>query len=491
MKKIKEIEEVNGVKLDIYQKKIIEDNSQNLLVVAGAGSGKTLTIIGKIKYLVEVKKVKPKEILCISFTNETVNNLINKVGYKIDCFTFHKLSLEIIRSYKLGYNVAPDDLLEYLCSEYFSTLIYIYNYQKYVVDYLKENFKIKYTYDEIRLLYPELFENYIDSVINFIRKIKGNNHNIDNFHKYISKTKFSDKNKSFLIIVFHIYKLYLEELSSTYSLDFDDMITVATEYVHKWGIKAKYKHIIIDEYQDTSLVRFKLIKAIIEATNAKLMCVGDDYQSIYGFSGTTLDLFVNFNKYFEETKILKIINNYRNPYQLLKISTKFINKNHYQIKKYLRATKLLTYPIKIVYYSNASYKYKFNLLLEYLYQHNMKDVLILGRCNKDINNLMDEIKYKDMNLRYLTVHKSKGLEADNVILINMTSKINGFPSKLDEPKITKKIFKSKEKYPYSEERRLFYVALTRSRNNVFIMSDKNYESIFVTEIKSKTIELKL
>ena len=126
-----------------------------------------------------------------------------------------------------------------------------------------------------------------------------------------------------------------------------------------------------------------------------------------------------------------------------------------------------------------------------MYQHNMKDVLILGRCNKDINELMDEVKYKDMNMRYLTVHKAKGLEADNVILINMTNKINGFPSKLEEPKITNKIFKSKEKYPYSEERRLFYVALTRTKNNVFIMSDKNYESIFITEIKSKTIELKL
>jgi DNA helicase-4 len=121
----------------------------------------------------------------------------------------------------------------------------------------------------------------------------------------------------------------------------------------------------------------------------------------------------------------------------------------------------------------------------------MKNVLILGRYNKDINILMEKIEYKDMNLRYLTVHKAKGLEEENVILINMTNKIMGFPSKIKEPKITKKIFKSKERYPYSEERRLFYVALTRSKNNIFILSDKNNESIFVTEIKSKTIELKL
>ena len=96
-----------------------------------------------------------------------------------------------------------------------------------------------------------------------------------------------------------------------------------------------------------------------------------------------------------------------------------------------------------------------------------------------------------MPLKYLTVNKAKGLEEDNVIIINMTNKIMGFPSKIKEPKIMKKIFKSKERYPYSEERRLFYVALTRSKGNVYILSDKNHESIFVTEIKSKTIELKL
>ena len=90
MKTKNDIFDINGIKLDEYQKRIIMDDSQNLLVIAGAGSGKTLTIIAKIKYLVTVKKIKPKDILCISFTNETVNNLIihNKKMIPVDNFDF-------------------------------------------------------------------------------------------------------------------------------------------------------------------------------------------------------------------------------------------------------------------------------------------------------------------------------------------------------------------------------------------------------------------
>ena len=117
----------------------------------------------------------------------------------------------------------------------------------------------------------------------------------------------------------------------------------------------------------------------------------------------------------------------------------------------------------------------------------MKDIMILGRYNNDIYELMDKVKYNDMHLTFLTVHKAKGLECENVILINMTDKTMGFPTKLENPKIYKKIFKNKEKYPYAEERRLFYVALTRTKKNVFIMSPFSKESIFIQEIRSKTM----
>ena len=88
--------DIYGKKLDKYQKKVVLDDSERLLVIAGAGSGKTLTIVGKIKYLIEKKNIKEREILCLSFTNETVNNLIEKVHYNVSILTFHKLALQIL-----------------------------------------------------------------------------------------------------------------------------------------------------------------------------------------------------------------------------------------------------------------------------------------------------------------------------------------------------------------------------------------------------------
>ena len=92
---------INGMQLDQYQKNIVLDDSDALLVIAGAGSGTTFTILGKIKYLIERLNYKPNDILCISLTNDTVNNLKNKLenlGYKIDVYTFHKLGFKILNN---------------------------------------------------------------------------------------------------------------------------------------------------------------------------------------------------------------------------------------------------------------------------------------------------------------------------------------------------------------------------------------------------------
>ncbi len=482
-------DDINGYSLDICQRKIILNNENNILVVAGAGSGKTLTIIGKIKYLIEKLHYHPKDILCISFTNETVDNLIRKVGYKIDCFTFHKLGLVLLNDYHYSYKIADSLYLDYIVKEYFYYYIYQDNYSDYVYLYLHKNFKKYLSLSNLISEYPDLFNIYLKQLTSFIRKIKTNDFNYDDLLKIVNKVHRNDK--AFILIALRIYCIYQEELLSSNEIDFDDMLSISTRLVKSNSQVRNYKYIIIDEYQDTSLVRYNLIKELLLKTKAKLMCVGDDYQSIYGFSGCTLDLFVNFKKYFDNSKIMYINNTYRNSYEIIKISTKFIRKNHYQLKKRLHANFFLKNPIKLIYYNDVNYKTKFYRLLDYLDGINQKNLLILGRYNNDINKVMDKVMYKDLNLKYLTVHCSKGLEEDNIILLNMEDGLLGFPSKIKDDKVFNLVNNNRERFPYAEERRLFYVALTRTKNNVYIMVHENKTSIFIKEIRSKCIELKL
>ncbi len=490
---------INGYSLDSNQRKIILDKTKNILVVAGAGSGKTLTMIGKIKYLIEKEHVNPKNILCISFTNETVNSLKEKLQIDMDIYTFHKLSLEILKDHHIFFSIAEDDLLEYIVEEYLESNIYSNGYLIYVLNYFKfyiENNQ-NITIDKVKLEYPNLYKNYKKLIITFINRIKSNNHEINNFKKYLKRNKYifnrkkQFKNICFFIIAFDIYKVYLEEMNSTYSIDFDGMISLSNKIIEKYGMKRNYKYIIIDEFQDTSLIRYQLVKKIGEECDSKILCVGDDFQSIYKFSGCNLDLFVNFKKYFKPSRILYISKTYRNSLDLIKISYKFIIKNSYQLKKKLISDKKLKKPIKIVYYTRSNYKFKFYDLLDKLYFEEKKEVLVIGRCNHDINMVYDEelsngyLTYKDMKIRYLTVHASKGLEASNVIVLNLIDDVLGFPNKIEDDEIIKLCFKNKEKYLYAEERRLFYVALTRTKNNVYLMTKKSQESKFIVEIKRK------
>ena len=275
-------------------------------------------------------------------------------------------------------------------------------------------------------------------------------------------------------------------------MDFDDMIIKATKYIKDNGYNESIKYIIIDEYQDTSLIRFNLIKEILNNTNANLMVVGDDFQSIYHFTGCEIDLFLKFKKYFKNAKIRKIQTTYRNSNELVKIAGDFVMKNPKQIKKRLVSKKKLPNPIKIIYYDNIKLKLK-ELLLN-IYNSTKKPILILGRNNKDINYILDsELKinadkiiytpYKEIDITYMTIHKSKGLEWDNVIVINLRNNYLGIPSKIPEEPILRLVSNNHDKYPFSEERRLFYVALTRTKNYIYLLVPKNNPSVFVEEIK--------
>lgn len=605
IKNVNELNDINGYTLDYNQKTAVISDEVNTLVVAGAGSGKSLTIIGKVIYLVNVKKVKPEEILCISFTNDATNNLkknLNKNdNYNIDILTFHKLALRIIKQNKKNITIAGDNTLEVIVNTYFDEYIkndintikdlvnyftiyinlsnidsnkiktlkqseYVYNKYDYIISsylyinsinytykykedksifyvqdtqiinyhnienykqtskielfeihfeegtvlkYLEKKLKeqnIKFTKPDYKKImnnlkdYTNYFKQLKSLITTFINLFKSNDYDINNFDKiYKSVNKIKDKRernrqKIFIKITENIYSRYEYYLKENNKIDFNDMINEASHLVDKNGLKEKYKYIIIDEYQDTSITKYKLIKSIINKTNANLMVVGDDWQSIYGFTGCTLEIFLNFEKYYGFTKKVIIDNTYRNSQELIDIAGKFIMKNNYQLKKDLKSNKHNLSPIKMI-----EYTYDFNEKLEELliniYNENKNAVMILGRNNNDINkiskgtnfivkdNCITYTKLPNQKIYFLTVHRSKGLEEENVILINAEDKLMGFPNKMIDDQVLKYVKNYKEYYPYEEERRLFYVALTRTKNTIYIMVNNSLESIFIKEIK--------
>lgn len=481
---------VNGYYLDNMQMQVVYSNCNSLLVVAGAGSGKTLTIVGKIKYLIEYEKLKPKEILCISFTNDSTKSLKEKLKeYNVDIFTFHKLGLTILEKSSSNYCVASSDYLEYTVHEFFFSVVLENTFlMKIILKYFNTTcfFNLEEKYKKfLRDKYSQIV-SFEKLIVKFLKLCKTNGKDINYLYKLLNQ-RFFNKDRIFILLIINIYLVYKNELESSGLIDFDDMLIKSRLEIESNKSKLNYKYIIIDEYQDTSYIRYLLIKSIIDKTNSKFMAVGDDFQSIYRFSGCDLSMFTNFLDFFPQGKIFKIEKTYRNSKELINISGNFIMKNKFQIKKHLNSDKHIYKPIVICYFKNIQKDF------EKLINKIKGNLMILGRNNRDVDMIVGKnIKLIDgkivyekdegITMKYYTVHRSKGLEEENVIVLNVIDDNLGFPNKIEDNKIINLVTFNKCRYLFDEERRLFYVALTRTKNKVYLLTIKNKQSIFIKEL---------
>lgn len=491
---------IGGYPLDKEQFKIATADDKELLVVAGAGSGKTFTIVGRIWYLINVKKVKPEEILCISYTRDASDSLKNKLikefNINMNVYTFHKLAINILRDKGIDFKIASPDLLELCIEEYLRIDILEYPKQlKYLRFILKINWHSTDEYLKVLDDKKEEINKFINVVSTFIKLYKCNGYEISYFKDMLDKLSKKILKKIdcyYILIIFNIYIKYSQYLTDNNEYDFDDLIVEATKIVKESAYIKKFRYIIIDEYQDSSYIRFNLIKKIVNYNNSYFMAVGDDFQSIYKFSGSDIGLFINFQNYFKNGHILKIQTTYRNSQELVNVAGNFIMKNKKQIRKEMKSNSHIRKPIKIVYYEKE--EADFYKLCLYLKRNNKCNILVLGRNNNDINNYISSkvkitedkrIILKDdskMNINYMTMHRSKGLECDDIIIINLKDDALGFPSKMEQNKILEYIRKDTKKDFLEEERRLFYVALTRAKNNVYLFAPRLKSSIFVKEL---------
>lgn len=293
------------------------------------------------------------------------------------------------------------------------------------------------------------------------------------------------------------YQKFLFSSTSEYKFDFPDMIYYANKYISRANDKElNFKYLVIDEYQDISQDKYTLVNNIIIKNHAKIVAVGDDWQSIYAFNGSKIGYIYNFQKYFPYAKILYISRTYRNSKELIRYSGKFVMKNPMQIKKDLISAKSIENPIRFIEFDDEVNKVK-ELIINIYLKHPDYKVLILARKNKNIKELFNDENFRDsvgtkvtlagfedIKIDAMSIHKSKGLTYDEVIIIGLD---RDFPIGNRSDFWIEELFRPKdneEKYAYAEERRVFYVALTRTKNHVFLLvnNDSSLRSPFIEEL---------
>lgn len=372
---------------------------------------------------------------------------------------------------------------------------------------------------------------YIRKLLNlicrFISNFKVNGYHADEFSRMYHSTQ-NVRSRLFLNICNDCYLEYERWLKENKAVDFEDMINESARLlteVKEMKQKLDFKYIIVDEYQDISKQRFDLTKALSEVTDAKIIAVGDDWQSIYAFSGSDITLFTKFVEKMGYAKVLKIVNTYRNSQEVIDIAGNFIQKNTKQISKRLISPKRIEDPVIIYTYDSkakapnsnrrSGANYELARAVQTALEHimaskkaegkNLGTILLLGRFGFDSDQLersglfeyinrgskIKSVKYPKLDITFMTAHSSKGLGYDDVIVINGKNETYGFPSKIEDDPVLAFVIKGDNAIDYAEERRLFYVAMTRTKNRVYFVAPESNPSEFLLEIKKEYKNVKL
>lgn len=276
-------------------------------------------------------------------------------------------------------------------------------------------------------------------------------------------------------------------------IDFTDAIIQATELCNNGHVHG-YEYILVDEFQDISKDRYRFLQSLRQKNPlTKLFCVGDDWQSIYRFAGSDMALFKHFEDYFGYTKKCLMETTYRFGEPAIKESSKFILANPEQEPKNVHsfipdAETLIDF---IPTDNRTDIAENIIRIADQIPQD--KEILLLGRYSFDVNVLKNTalkvtqtgrqsfVNYKQRRMTFMTVHQSKGLECDYIILLNCNGGTMGFPADIADSPILKYVLSEPDAYAYSEERRVFYVGITRAKKHTWVLYDENNPSPFVKE----------
>ena len=421
--------------LDKNQARIVCDNHKNTIVTARAGSGKTRTIVAKIVYLLAHENIQPEEIIVFAFNKKACQEINERLT---------KISLNNIPLFKKPPKIA--------------TTFHAFAYQ-----ILGGNKALKN-----RLIIPdETDARFGDTPSQFITKAEQRFFNdYQELEEKINKLNNQEIKKQ-LQREYENLKKYHQNLKEKNQLNFNQLIALSAKKLETFP-KTPYRYIFIDEYQDFSLLFLTLVKALLKTCEcAHLLSVGDDWQAINRFAGSNVEYFTHFEKYFPEDQIrLRIPTNYRSGKKIVKNANYFMSR---ALKDFAGCKAKNKIKSKIFYAKCEKYEQAVEAII---LKNPNKSIKILSRNNNlryknmSLENFVKKLK-NSKNASFSTIHKSKGLEADVIILLEIDAE--KFPSK-DKTDGLYEIFGEDKKTLFEDEARLFYVALTRAKEKLYILS---------------------
>lgn len=309
---------------------------------------------------------------------------------------------------------------------------------------------------------------------------------------------FRFRHEMFLQLFEKLWMAWEHKLRSSQCIDFEDMLNLATDCVESGRWVSPYELVMVDEFQDASQARARLVASLMRGSEKYLFAVGDDWQSINRFAGADLAVMTDFEAKFGTGVTLRLETTFRCPPSLCDISSTFVRKNPRQIAKKVRSPKPdIENPVRIVsveseHHIRSAVEARVNEIAQEAARLGKKvKIYLLGRYRKDSAFLPVTYNAQWAEVEFITVHSSKGLEADHVILPRMTSETLGFPSRVADDPVLQLAMPGGDAYEYAEERRLFYVALTRARSTATLITLKHKESSFISElVKEQRLEVR-
>jgi DNA helicase IV len=347
----------------------------------------------------------------------------------------------------------------------------------------------------LTLNFKEEFSGYQEDVRDFVQQImritdmiKVENIDIDLVLENAKKDQH-ERVRHFYELAIPIVKKYIHYCTDKSYLDFNDLISRSTSlFQNQEDIATKYRnkfeYILVDEFQDVNNLQVELIKLLL-TDKTQLFCVGDDWQSIYGFRGSNVSYIVEFEKHFINARTIKLSVNYRSTQNIVGASNEVIKNNKFKVDKDVQASKKSEH--KVVVYSGNSEEENIHFCLDRVRELleegvNNDEILFLYRRNKMFSPYFFKFKKEGIRVQGKTIHASKGLESKVVFIIGLIEGSGGFPDIWLEDRIFQVIKKANHDLLVEEERRLFYVAITRAKDKLFLITEKGNESSFLKEI---------